>query len=162
MLFEYNKYGKPFLIIESDYFFNLSHSSSAVVCITDNQQVGIDVELIKPIDIKGFKKVFSPDELVYIMKQKNKFKGFYEIWTAKESFLKMLGKGLTVPLLSFSIHEGDNNLFKIRQPYFKCDPFLKTYHVSDDYIICACSIRKELPNKVNEISFSDLISQFTN
>lgn len=46
----YNAYGKPYIKIEGNYF-NLSHSGDWVVCAFDSSPVGIDVEIIKLIDL---------------------------------------------------------------------------------------------------------------
>ncbi|MDA2302196.1 4'-phosphopantetheinyl transferase superfamily protein [Bacillus cereus] len=160
ILFEYNKYGKPALSKKNNYFFNISHSTDIVVCITNYKVVGIDIEEVKPIDINSFRRIFSTEEFAYILKKETNMQGFYEIWTGKESFLKMLGKGLTVSLLSFSIKPQDFNTFTVKQPYLENDPFFKNYQIDDRYVICACSEDNNFPEELTEINFSKLIDCF--
>lgn len=104
--FQMNKFGKPFakgLPVE----FNISHSGNVVVCAVDSVPVGIDVEHIRPIDMKVVNYICCSDELKYIFGQKTYDKDFtiahnpeflarfFEIWTAKEAYCKCLGTGIT-------------------------------------------------------------------
>lgn len=101
-----NEYGKPFLIEPRGIYFNISHSKSLVVCAVDNNPVGIDVEEIKSIDFSIAERFFTKEEYTELTSQpeKNKLKYFYMIWTLKESYIKAEGKGLSIPLNSFSMN----------------------------------------------------------
>src|SRR5689334_19467743 len=50
--FKNNLYGKPYLHNVSNFEFNVSHSGDWVVCAVDKFSIGIDVELIKPIEFE--------------------------------------------------------------------------------------------------------------
>ncbi|AXG72402.1 4'-phosphopantetheinyl transferase sfp [Kordia sp. SMS9] len=91
-----NKYGKPYFV-NSDFGFNISHSGEYIVCAisTDEKQnLGIDIEEIKPLIMEGFKKVFSIEE----KKQIKTYDNFYTFWTRKEAIVKADGRGLYIPL----------------------------------------------------------------
>jgi 4'-phosphopantetheinyl transferase len=100
--FSVTKYGKPFLINTSHVHFNISHTGNYVACALADEPVGIDIELIKPADLKIAERFFTPDETAYIMADEQTIR-FYEIWTKKESQIKWEGLGLSKPLTSFSV-----------------------------------------------------------
>ncbi len=50
--FTTNIYGKPFFIYNPYIHFNISHTGNYVVCAISDEPVGIDIELIKPIEHK--------------------------------------------------------------------------------------------------------------
>lgn len=96
------KNGKLYLIQNKDLYVNLSHSGEYAVCAVHNKDVGIDIQHIRECDINLAKRFFSIEEYEYINDCENKNNAFYEIWTKKESFVKAIGTGLTIPLNSFS------------------------------------------------------------
>jgi len=100
-----NEYGKPFLTNYSDIHYNTSHTRGIVACAFDALPVGIDIELIKPIDINIAKHFFSEDEIDYIFSASNgdELTRFYQVWTMKESLIKWEGVGLSKDLKSFSV-----------------------------------------------------------
>lgn len=89
--------GKP---IAKGICFNLSHSGNYVICAVSQRPVGCDIERVKNAPKQVEERAFSPAERAYL-------KGldcdeynceFYRLWTRKESFLKMNGTGIRVPL----------------------------------------------------------------
>ncbi|MDR2658433.1 MAG: 4'-phosphopantetheinyl transferase superfamily protein [Spirochaetaceae bacterium] len=84
--------GKPY--IEDGPSFSVSHSGDWVVLAVCSKPVGIDIERINTSrDTDGIaRRVFHPDERA---QAPGDIKMFYKIWTAKESYIKMLGNGLT-------------------------------------------------------------------
>ena len=133
--FSVNEYNKPLLTINPHIHFNISHAGSYIACVVSDEPVGIDIELIKPIDIKIAERFFAPDETTYITADDSIFR-FYEVWTKKESRIKWEGKGLHIPLPSFSVFDtGSHN-----QP---------TYHkiFQNHEALChTCSLKSEAPS----------------
>lgn len=105
-----NEYGKPILLEPCGAHFNISHSGDWVACAVDDSAVGADVEVIKPIDMEIAKRFFSSDEYISLMRQPEgmRLKYFYMLWTLKESYIKAEGKGLSIPLDSFTIRIKEN------------------------------------------------------
>jgi 4'-phosphopantetheinyl transferase len=105
IIFTSNEFGKPFLQGYSEFNFNISHSGDWVVCAIDNSEVGVDIEQVKWIDINIAKRFFSETEYQNLLSQQQELRleYFYDLWTLKESYIKYIGKGLTIPLNSFSI-----------------------------------------------------------
>jgi hypothetical protein len=87
--------GKPYFPSESIHF-NLSDTEDWLAVVFSWQTpVGIDIELIRPID--GMDQMildcFSAKEQAYV-KEKNILLRFWEIWNRKEACFKALGLGL--------------------------------------------------------------------
>ena len=103
----YNPYGKPYLVDYPEIFFNLSHSGNWIVCAISDREIGVDVEQIRDIGYMPaiVEKMFSPSERMQVMDLEG-FAGldmFFSVWTLKESFVKYLGRGFSLPFHTFSI-----------------------------------------------------------
>lgn len=101
-----NEYGKPFLKSHPNIQYNISHTDNYVACaITKDIPVGVDVETVKPIELDLAERFFTKNEYKYIANcpLEQQMQCFYRIWTRKESYVKMIGKGLTIPLNSFNV-----------------------------------------------------------
>ena len=104
-----NNYGKPFLLCNQDYHFNISHTRNMIVVAISNKAVGVDVEKIRDVDTNIANRFFTEPELKHIEKtQDNICERFFEIWTKKEAYIKYIGKGLSISLNSFDVT--DKNL----------------------------------------------------
>jgi 4'-phosphopantetheinyl transferase len=105
--------GKP-RVVDSlvDLRFNLSHSGErAVLAIALNQEVGIDIEeerLVEVLDIA--EHFFSRCEVdaLRAVASTERVAAFFRCWTRKEAFLKALGEGLSFPLDAFEVSVEDD------------------------------------------------------
>jgi 4'-phosphopantetheinyl transferase len=91
--------------------FNISHAGEWVLCAISNTEIGIDIELIQPIDLDIAKYYFSEVEYMDLQRKEGaeKVSYFFDLWTLKESYIKARGMGLSIPLKDFCIritHEG--------------------------------------------------------
>ncbi|MGG4169211.1 4'-phosphopantetheinyl transferase superfamily protein [Rossellomorea vietnamensis] len=102
---EKDKYGKKFVDQKVGIHFNISYSGDWMVIGMSRSPIGVDIERIRTIDYKNISRHFSLCEQQYIqgINQSVAEKEFFRIWTGKESFVKYMGKGLKMPLHSFSI-----------------------------------------------------------
>lgn len=161
-----SKYGKPYLQGFENLFFNISHSGKYVVCSLDCNLIGIDIEEIQPIDAEGIaKNSFTFKEQNYILKEdklEEKIKRFYEIWTLKESFIKCVGKGLYMPLDSFSIYPDEKNNLILEYSEDKNKYSLKRIEVDKEYKMSVCSENPNLDLKINNISLEKINNFFIN
>jgi 4'-phosphopantetheinyl transferase len=90
---QFNKNQKPFL---ADVFFNISHSGNYVVCaVTQNGEVGIDLEKPRDISLEDFEMNFTKKEWTNIITHSFSLKKFYWYWVRKESIIKALGVNLS-------------------------------------------------------------------
>ena len=155
----YNEYGKPFLK-KIPLYFNLSHSGKWVVCAWSENEIGVDVEKIDKINIDIAKSLFCEAEYDYIKsgKEHERCKRFIQIWTLKESYIKYIGKGLTIPLNSFCIKNNDDYI-TVESDKNKERIFLKQVEFSNDYYLAECS-RDETSIEIQEITIEELVDVF--
>ncbi|MGW5955813.1 4'-phosphopantetheinyl transferase family protein [Bacillus mycoides] len=147
--FIYNEYGKPFVENFSDFHFNISHSGEWVVCGTANFNVGIDIEKVSEIEALKLANEFFSDEEFYDISSMNsdeQINYFYDIWTLKESYIKTIGKGLYIPLNSFSIKKESRTLISYKNIPKDC--YFRQYSIEPNYKISACATREEFPQDI--------------
>lgn len=100
--------GKPY-VLNLPAHFNVSHSGDYTVVAISDRPIGIDLEIIRDFSAILAKKYFNEDELKYISgnfssrKKSLMQRCFYEIWTAKEAYLKYIGKGISGGINSLSL-----------------------------------------------------------
>ncbi len=112
LMIKRNKWGKPMCATLGQPYFNVSHSDDFVIVGVSEVPVGVDVETIRPDNLKIAKRFFSQQEYLALLDQAEELRlnFFHRIWTLKESLMKNLGKGLRIPLDSFSVVNPDNNI----------------------------------------------------
>lgn len=77
--------------------FNISHSDNYVaVAICSQGNVGIDIELKRPRKnyLSIAKQFFSPQENQWLNVQSDPLNSFWQLWTLRESVLKLHAKGV--------------------------------------------------------------------
>ena len=130
--FAIDEHGKPYAV-DLNVEFNISHSGDMVVCAVDDNPLGIDIELIRPIDLSVAKRVCSDEELLYIFGHKptngdfvytvdeNTLSRFFQVWTNKEAFVKKGDIGIQPITYVDTI-----------QSYSKKAPFVQYQHSNKD------------------------------
>lgn len=106
-VFSSNAWGKPTILAPSvPIAFNLSHTDKLIVlAVTLESTIGIDVEpLQRSIDLEIADRFFSPQEVrdLFCLSPVERPRGFIELWTLKEAYIKARGQGLSIALDSFS------------------------------------------------------------
>ncbi|MDQ0273721.1 4'-phosphopantetheinyl transferase family protein [Cytobacillus purgationiresistens] len=155
IVFNTNKYGKPFLIqSKTALHFNLSHSGNWVVCALDSYPVGIDIEEIRPIDFSLANRFFSPKEVLElnVAPEGKKLSKFYALWTLKESYIKAVGKGLSIPLDSFSILTKNIDTPELSDKHKTGLYFFKQYDIDSKYKLSVCAKHFLFPDQVTMIN----------
>ena len=103
-----NLYGKPFISTSAGrkISHNVSHSGQYVTLVfTWRSFVGIDVE--EKRDLPEYHEIaayFHEKECKEICKAES-LDLFYKIWTAKEAYVKAIGRGLQIGLSSFEVQD---------------------------------------------------------
>lgn len=92
--FLYGKNQKPRIKTLPNLHFNISHTHKAVVCAISSNEIGVDIEKIRPINLKISSRICTKSEQKLIENSCNKEKMLLEIWTKKESYAKMLGSSV--------------------------------------------------------------------
>ena len=123
--------GKPYLegrAVE----ISISHSGELWGCALSKEPVGLDIQLIRERGIRSVaKRFFHPEEYRYL--QKNGFSDFFSLWTAKESYVKFTGEGITDDFSAFSVVDSQGLLGSVNGAEIKLIPFLPEYR------ICVCA-----------------------
>ena len=142
--------GKPY-IKDNPIYFNISHAGDFVVCAFSEQEIGVDIEQINDIDLKIAKRFFCASEYEDLVAQEveNRLDYFYSLWTLKESYMKWLGTGISIPLDSFCFKiTGDEISFV---DYNRKEmPFFKQYFI-DGYKLSVCSMLGEFSDEIVKI-----------
>lgn len=147
LLFEKNKYGKPYLSKGKNLYFNVSHTDTiAVVGVSLACEIGVDVEstnrqLINKELIAN--KFFHKQEKEDLEKSNNYELDFIYLWAIKEAFLKMKGIGIGYGLNNIIVNLIEENVFDIKeQKYYQYDLII----FNDNYVCC-------IVPKFNDIRF---------
>ncbi|WP_432628314.1 4'-phosphopantetheinyl transferase family protein [Brotaphodocola sp.] len=101
-----SEHGKPMLLSCPELFFNLSHSGDFVMSVISDRPCGCDVEEVRQAAAGVSRRFFCEEECREIFscpEGKERDRMFTCFWTMKESYVKMTGTGLTIPLDSFRI-----------------------------------------------------------
>jgi 4'-phosphopantetheinyl transferase len=94
-------YSRPFF--KDGPNFNISHSGRFVICILADDKIGVDVEEIRPVDIKDFRSQWTEVEWNCIANDNDPLYQFYRYWTRKEAIIKADGRGMHLPLNTFDV-----------------------------------------------------------
>ena len=101
---EGGRWDKPRLTSPKGTCFNVSHSGDWTVLALADNEVGVDIQQIKPVDLHLAKRFFAEEEWKQIEAAGDRAEAlFYRFWTVKEAYLKALGTGLNRPLNSFTV-----------------------------------------------------------
>lgn len=100
--------GKPY-IENRPIYFNISHCEDYVVCAVNEKEIGIDIEKIRDVNLSIAERFFTHSESEYLNSgdTADKNKRFFEIWTAKEAYLKWLGSGITDELSKLDVPQAN-------------------------------------------------------
>ncbi|MNZ41675.1 4'-phosphopantetheinyl transferase sfp [compost metagenome] len=159
-----NDYGKPLLKDINHLHFNHSHSGCWVVSAISDQLIGIDVERIHELNLDIAKHCFSAQEfqdLDSLPDNQSKLEYFYDLWTLKESYIKAVGMGLSLPLSSFTIRKKGRSIQLTTSNTFNRCSF-KQYTADSSYKISICAQREQIQDELVLISEDELYSHFIN
>lgn len=149
--------GKPYLL-HKERHFNLSHTDELIVLVTDDNPVGVDVERVRSFDeMQDIKNVFSSNERKKIstLSSKRQLEYFYDLWTLKESYLKAIGKGLSIALNTFDIAVSNNKAILSSAVDGDLNWNFKLYKILSNYKCAVCSRNKKFPSRLSQAFFVD-------
>lgn len=145
-----NEHGKPFVRSRDDINFSVSHSGEWIACAVHDLPLGIDIELIQSLDYYSIAKCFFSEDEYNDLTNKNHSKRlsyFYELWTLKESYIKAVGKGLSIPLDSFSIRVNRDDI-TLETPNEYGNWFFKQYNIDRKYKMAVCATIGDFSDEV--------------
>lgn len=140
--FRYGARGKPYLAGEHGVFFNLSHSGDLVVCAISNREIGCDVQKLMDKKKNVAEHFFAREEYETILNQpseRERQEMFFRLWTLKESFLKVTGEGMNLPMDSFCIHVDEGGI-AVRQEYDNRNYYFQEINPGAGYQCSVCGL----------------------
>lgn len=156
-------YGKPRLVdLDEQIGFNISHAGDWVVLVvSSSEQVGVDIEQIQRVDHGIAQRFFADEEYASITsrsEEEHQSLHFYEIWTAKESYVKAVGKGLSIPLDSFSTVK-DKEMARVKKIEDKAW-FFQRFMIDQNYVITTCVDVDELCAGIEILNINSIVRTF--
>ena len=92
-------------------------------------------------------RFFSDDEYKYILAgQEDRISRFYDLWTLKESYIKYVGKGLSIPLDSFSFIIEKDKIILTSNP----SPivYFRQFFIGQAYKLSVCSEENKFADRI--------------
>ncbi|MDE5865198.1 MAG: 4'-phosphopantetheinyl transferase superfamily protein [Lachnospiraceae bacterium] len=130
MEYELGSHGKPFLRYYPEIHFSLSHSKDYAMCSIGNVDVGNDIEWVRGGKEKVAKRFFAAEEFAWIKNasdSKERDERMFQIWTMKESFLKVTGLGMSLLLKDFAVIMDENGNIALSQSVDDKKYYIKEY-----------------------------------
>lgn len=144
----YNKNEKPSLAENKGVFFNISHSGERVVCAFSNSEIGIDIETIQHFEKSLREHIYLKNEIEHINALHDPDLGYTNLWTIKESLMKYLGTGLSLP--PDKIYIDFNSPITASCEGYETSKLSFTQYNISGYCITVCS---EHPNFADELEW---------
>lgn len=166
--FTTNEYGKPLLQHYDKLHYNQSHSGNWVVSALDYAPIGIDVEEIgQEADLDIAEHFFSEQECrdLFALKASEQRDYFFDLWTLKESYIKAVGSGLSLPLDSFTIRR-DHRTRSFALDVAHCTNVdfhpchFRQYPLDPDYKLSVCAKSDSFPVQPQILHFDELYRYF--
>ncbi|MBG9687413.1 4'-phosphopantetheinyl transferase family protein [Bacillus mycoides] len=165
-----DEWGRPFVegFPQWEGDFNLSHSGEWIVLgVVNKGRIGIDIELIHPIDLTISEICFTKEERYHLenISLSEQLDFFYEIWTLKEAFVKAIGRGLSYPLNSFGfdVENWGNNVIDLKNKNnrFEENSFFQLHKLDSIYQLAVCtSYQKSVDININLVKRTLLLNKF--
>lgn len=124
-------HGKPYFPDAPQLQFSISHSGAYWLCAFSAAPVGLDVQQHHDCQKQALaRRFFSPAEQAFL--ERTSHAPFFDLWCAKESWLKYTGRGLSA--LPEAIVLAPDGQFPARP-----DARLQLLPVFDGYSLCVCT-----------------------
>lgn len=143
---------RPFLEGHPDLEISIAHAEDWVLAVIDDCAVGVDIELIRPIDLEEILGIVPAGGVtsLSVMTERDRWQRVYEVWTAFESYYK--ATGLKLP---------DENVIQlIAGEAFLLEPCFRGYRLDPGYCTTVYSANQRFAPRFDLLSWHTLISAF--
>ena len=146
---------KPCFPAYPDFYYNISHSDGIAVCGIADHPIGIDLQKIpgNPRRILRIaERFFSAEELksLLVLQDTNEpaamCRLFCRYWTARESYIKLIGRGLAEPFENFRpdldagvVHTSQHDCTDSTGPFSEGTFFLTECPAPEGFCLTVCS-----------------------
>lgn len=128
--------GKPYFIDRPHVHFSISHSGAYWLCAMGAQPLGLDIQQHRSGAFSAIaRRFFHPEEIDYLA-QGSTF-AFFQVWAAKESYVKYTGRGIRGDFGAFSVVENGKIKTRLEGAQLVFVPF------SPAYTVCLCGMGLE-------------------
>ena len=152
-----DEFGKPSVKDRPDIRFNLSHSGDIAVCTVSDTDCGADIEnTTAPHETMNLaNRFFSRNEYFAMMLSPDPNEAFCRLWTLRESYVKMRGKGFAIGLstLRCDFHRGVCSLYE--NHILQEDAFFHEVKNIPGYRLSVCT-KGLCEHSLQEIKLSDI------
>lgn len=105
-------WGKPYFP-RGEAEFSLTHTKTMAFCAIGDCPVGIDAETIRTVRPRVPERTMNPQELAWLAAQADRDEAFLRLWTAKEAWAKLTGRGLGGRPEAISLTVGDGEVLGV-------------------------------------------------
>lgn len=142
-------HGKPYFSNCSGFFYSLSHSGEWVLCAVDDRETGVDIQKVGKRKMAVAKRFYAREEyqrlLQYEPDIERQTAEFYRIWAAKESCVKLTGRGIGAGINGYVT---DDAYMHVKDRKENSSFFIRLYEDIPGYAICACSRQERFPERI--------------
>ena len=125
--------GKPYFPDAKGIFCSVSHTPGYWGCAVSDAPIGLDMEKIRDCAYAAIaKRFFHPEEAAFAQQGPE---AFFLVWTAKESYVKLLGQGIDDEFSDFSVVQGGKLVGQINGVSFL------PLELASGYRMCLCGKR---------------------
>lgn len=139
--YEIGEWGKPTLKYHPQICFSLSHSGDYAICTIGDKPLGNDIERIKEGRLKVADRFFAKEELAWLyaaQETDERTLRMFRLWTMKESFIKAIGRGMSLSLQDFVVHMEESGRARVRHTFDAKYYHLREYREIDGYCTAVC------------------------
>lgn len=110
--FDKDSQGKPYFLHQANLHFSLSHSGDYWLAAFGSVPLGIDIQQHTRCRRQDLaKRFFHPAEDKWLAEQEHE--RFFDIWAAKESYVKYTGQGIDDDFGEFSVVDEHGNIASV-------------------------------------------------
>lgn len=150
---EKGAYGKPYIEGYDDFHYSLSHSGRWIICVVDRAPVGCDIQEMASWKLQLAKRFYSKEEYDRLLAIKDsdddrRTKMFYQMWAAKESVVKLSGRGIGQGIDQYVT---DRDFGFVRDVETNQKIQIRLYDEIKGYAVCICSEAGAFPEQIDWI-----------
>ena len=139
--------GKPALRGYPELHFSLSHAGDYAVCSMGERETGCDIERVRPGKMRVADRFYTEEEKDWLYRAKEpkeRESRMFRLWTMKESFLKVTGRGMSLSMRDFTALPEKGGMGSVKHSINNICDYLKEYDLpavfgeTERYRICVC------------------------
>ena len=141
--YDIGQWGKPALKYHPEICFSLSHSGDYAICTIGDRPVGNDIEHVREGRLKVANRFFAEEELAWLYEaetEEERTGRMFRLWTMKDSFLKVIGRGMSLSLKDFVIRmDEESGRARVRHSFDAKYYYMREYGEIDGYCTAVCA-----------------------